>query len=521
LHPKNPLPKPRPTLRKLPDVRAAESGVKVRYRGGQEDAMSLSAVPSTGSVPSPHARLREVFERQRDTALRLRSSTAAERIARITRLRDAVIAKTETWYAAAHADFRKPAGEVDLAEILPVVAEANDAIRNLKGWMKPTRVWPTMLMAGTSGWVQYEPRGRCLIISPWNYPVNLTFGPLVSALAAGNTAILKPSEMTPNITAAMVKLVGEVFPEDEVAIFEGDASVSQALLELPFDHIFFTGSPAIGKVVMAAAAKHLTSVTLELGGKSPTIVDESADLALAAQNIMWGKYTNDGQTCIAPDHVYVHQSVKDAFVSRCRAVLEKAYGADDEARKLSPHLARIVNTRHAGRVKALLDDAKARGARVLVGGAASESESFVAPTLLDSIPEDAKIMSEEIFGPLLPIIDFTRIDDVIRRINADPKPLALYLFSRTESTIDQVLQQTSSGGACINHSVVHYLHGRLPFGGVNNSGIGNAHGHFGFRTFSHERAVVRTRLSFAARLFSPGEVPARLRTLLRSALRWI
>ena len=466
-------------------------------------------------------RIEDVFERQRATSLRLRSSTAAERIARIVRLRDAFIANSEAWYAAGHADFRKPAAEVDLAEILPVVVEANDAIRHLKSWMKPTRVWPTLLTAGTSGYIQYEPRGRSLIISPWNYPVNLTFAPLVSAIAAGNTAILKPSELTPHQSTAMAKFVSEVFPEDEVALFEGDATVSQALLELPFDHIFFTGSPTIGKVVMTAAAKHLTSVTLELGGKSPTIVDESADLGLAAQNILWGKYTNGGQTCIAPDHVFVHEKVKDAFVARCKTLLEKAYGADDEAQKASPHLARIVNQRHTERIKALLDEATAGGARMLTGGAVSTAERFIAPTLLDNIPAGARINREVIFGPLLPIYGYTSLDEVLRRINADPKPLALYVFSRTNANIERVMRETTSGGACINHSIVQYLHGRLPFGGVNNSGIGNAHGHFGFRTFSHERAVVRTRLSMAARLFGPGETPSYLRKTLKSVLKWI
>lgn len=466
-------------------------------------------------------RIDEAFERQGATALRLRSSTADERIARIVRLRDAFIANSEAWYAAGHADFRKPAAEVDLAEILPVVVEANDAIRHLKSWMKPTRVWPTLLTAGTSGYIQYEPRGRCLIISPWNYPVNLTFAPLVSAIAAGNTAILKPSELTPRHSAAMAKFVSEFFPVDEVALFEGDATVSQALLELPFDHIFFTGSPAIGKVVMTAAAKHLTSVTLELGGKSPTIVDESADLGLAAQNILWGKYTNDGQTCIAPDHVFVHEKVKDAFVARCKTILDKAYGADGETQKASAHLARIVNQRHTERIKALLDEAMAGGARVLTGGSVSAADRFIAPTLLDNIPAGARINREEIFGPLLPIYGYKSLDEVIRRINADPKPLALYVFSRTNANIERVMRETTSGGACINHSIVQYLHGRLPFGGVNNSGIGNAHGHFGFKAFSHERAVVRTRISMAARLFGPGEVPSMLRKALKTALKWL
>ncbi len=483
--------------------------------------MAISPDPSLAATRNARSRIPEIFELQRVRALRLRSSTAAERIAKIVKLRDSVIAHTQAWYAAGHADFKKPAGEVDLGEILPVVIEANDAIRHLKAWMKPKKVWPTLLMAGTSGHVQYQPRGRCLILSPWNYPVNLTFGPLVSAIAAGNTVIIKPSEMSPHLAAVMAVVVAEVFTEDEVAVFEGDATVSQALLDLPFDHIFFTGSPAIGKVVMAAAAKHLTSVTLELGGKSPTIVDDTADLDLAAQNILWGKFTNDGQTCVAPDHVYVHESVKDAFVARCKTRLDKAYGAAAEAQKASPHLARIVNQRHTERLKSLLEDATSRGARVLAGGTVSIADSFVAPTLLDNIPADAKINGEEIFGPLLPIHGYSSLDEVIRRINADPKPLALYVFSRNPAHIERVMQETSSGGACVNHSVMQFLHGRLPFGGVNHSGIGNAHGHFGFKAFSHERGVVRTRLSLAAKLFAPGETPSYLRKILKAALKWV
>lgn len=460
---------------------------------------------------SQHARLREVFEKQRETALRLRTSTAAQRVAKLKKLRDAVFARPETWYDAAHADFKKPPGEVDLGELLPIALELNDAISHTARWVKPVRVPTPLVMAGTSGHLKYEPKGRCLILSPWNYPVNLTFVPLVSAIAAGNTAILKPSEMTPNLSAAMAKLVKDVFPEDEVALFEGDASTAQALLELPFDHIFFTGSPAIGKVVMAAAAKHLATVTLELGGKSPTIVDETADVDLAAQNVIWGKCANAGQTCIAPDHVYVHQKVYDRFVTKCRAALDKAYGTKDD---MSPHYARIVNARHTVRLKGLLDDAKAKGAKVLAGDRVSEKDCFIAPTLLEGAPQDSRIMQEEIFGPLLPLIPFTQLDEVLSRINADPKPLALYLYARDEGVVKRVLDETSSGGAVVNHSLVQYLHHGLPFGGVNNSGHGSAHGFFGFKAFSHERAVVKAQLK-VAKLLLPGEFPSAARKALQ------
>jgi len=472
-------------------------------------------------MTTPTPQMRDVFAQQQHTALRLRTSTAQERIAKIRRLRDAVIAHTDDWYAAAYADFKKPAGEVDLAEILPICVEANDAIRHLKQWMKPKRVWPTLLTMGTHSHVRYEPRGCCLIIGPFNYPANLTLGPLVSAIAAGNTAVVKPSELTPHLSALIAQVIRSVFTEDEVAVFEGEADVSQALQTLPFDHVFFTGSPAIGKQVMASAAEHLASVTLELGGKSPTIVDASADLRLAAKNIIWAKFANAGQTCIAPDHVYVHASVKDAWLACCQQEITQAYGTTLPLQQASPHLAHLVNRRHTERVQSLLDDARARGAHVVIGGEVAIEDCFVQPTLLTNTPAEARVMQEEIFGPLLPVLTYTHLDQVIATINAAPKPLAIYLFSQTQAHIDQVLTQTSSGGACVNHSLLQFLHGNLPFGGVNNSGIGHAHGHYGFKAFSHEKSVVRTQFSIAASLFSAGEVQPLIRKLMRLIYKFV
>lgn len=451
------------------------------------------------SVQAIHA----AFEAQQATAIRWRDSTAAERLARITRLRDAMMAQRDAFYAAFAQDYRKSPAEVEASEFLPVMDEIRHVLGRLKRWMKPQRRWPTANMLGTSATVQYQPRGRVLIIAPWNYPLSLCFGPLVSALAAGNTAIVKPSEMTPAVSALMGRIIADIFPANEVALFEGALPTANALLQLPFDHIFFTGSPAVGKVVMAAAAKHLTSVTLELGGKSPTIVDETADLQLAAQTLMWGKFLNNGQTCVAPDHVYVHASVKEAFVAACRAVLAQRYGATAAAQKANPDLTRIVNQRHTRRVAGLLADAVQRGAQITAGGEVDESQCYVAPTILENIPAEAAIMSEEIFGPVLPLITYTSLDQVIAEINAAPKPLALYVWSRNKDHILRVLMQTSSGGACVNHCVAHFAHGNLPFGGVNNSGIGNAHGEFGFKAFSHERAVLRSSWLMLIKLFFP------------------
>jgi aldehyde dehydrogenase (NAD+) len=481
------------------------------------NALSPIRIAEPAAVPAAEP-IRRVFESQRATALRWRQSTADERIARIRKLRDAVQAAADDIRRAAAADFRKPEVEVDLTELFTVISEANMAMRRLRRWMKPTRAGFSPLMAGTQGRIEYQPRGRCLIISPWNYPVNLTFCPLVLALAAGNTAILKPSEMTPNLSAVMQKIVDQTFTADEVALFQGDAEVAKTLLELPFDHIFFTGAPALGKVVMAAAAKHLTSVTLELGGKSPTIVDASADLKTAAQNICWSKFMNNGQTCIAPDHIFVHESVADAFVEQTKLRLAEVFGADEEARLRSPDLARIVNERHTARVKRLLDDARAKGARVVFGGEVREEQRYIAPTLLEQVPANAAVMQEEIFGPLLPIIRFRELDEVVERINAGEKPLALYIWTRDRARARAILDRTSSGGACVNNTVVHALHPLLPFGGVNHSGIGSTHGEFGFRSFSHARAVADTRIPLVQLFFPP--YTARVKSLIRLVMRW-
>ena len=467
------------------------------------DPISTPArVPAAADDANP-VQMQAIFEAQQQTALRWRASDARERIERVKRLRDAMMAKREQFYAAFAQDYRKSPAEVEASEFLPVMEEIRHVLGQLKRWMKPTKMWPTTTMLGTSAWVQYQPRGRVLIIAPWNYPLSLCFGPLVSALAAGNTAIIKPSEMTPAVSRLMASIIAAVFPENEVALFEGGMPTSSALLVMPFDHIFFTGSPAVGKIVMAAAAKHLTSVTLELGGKSPTIIDQTANLTLAAQTIMWGKFINNGQTCVAPDYLYVHASVKTAFIEECKNVLRERYGSSAAEQKASPDLTRIVNRRHAERVAALLADAVAKGALVQAGGDVDTATCWIAPTLLDNVAPGSTILDEEIFGPLLPIMPYTELDDVLAAINAGQKPLALYIWSRDQRNIDQVLLRTSSGGACVNHCVAQFVHGNLPFGGVNNSGIGNGHGIYGFKAFSHERGVLRSSPLMLIKLFFP------------------
>lgn len=462
-------------------------------------------------------RIIRVFEAQKATAMALRGSSAKSRIAKLKRLREEILNRRDAILEAAKKDFNRPVVETDFTEMMPVLLEISDCCKNLKKWMKPRKVRPTLTMLGTKAWVQFEPRGRCLILAPWNYPVTLTLGPLVPAIASGNTVMIKTSEIAPHFSRVLVEIVEAVFDENEVAIFEGDASVATALLELPFDHCFFTGSPAIGKIVMESAAKHLTSVTLELGGKSPVIVDETVDVELAAKTIAWAKYINTGQTCIAPDHIYVQNSVREEFVDRLCDHLREWYGEGESG--LDATLARSINTRHASRVADLLSDAVDRGAKVLFGGHVDLENNFVSPTVLANVPSDAEVMHEEIFGSLLPIISFESLDSVVNGINDGPKPLAMYIWSRSKANCEKLIQSTSSGGVCINHVAAHFLHHNLPFGGVNNSGMGSYHGEWGIRAFSHERAVLKTQVMTIKMFFPP--YTNRVSQMLAKALRFL
>jgi aldehyde dehydrogenase (NAD+) len=466
----------------------------------------------TTRIPPPHG-LAEIFAAQQKTALALRGSTAAERIAKLKKLEAAILAHQPAIYRALAEDLHKAEAESDLSDLMPVLAEIRHATRHLAHWMRPRRVGTTRLMLGTAARIRPEPRGVTLIISPWNYPVGLTLAPLVSAIAAGNTAMVKPSELSPATSAVLAQIIGACFEPAEVAVFQGDASVASALLDLPFDHMFFTGSPAIGRVVMAAAAKHLSSVTLELGGKSPAIVDPSANIVKAARSIVWGKFLNAGQTCIAPDHVFVHESVLPQFLDAVKAAITRMYGDA----KTSPDYGRIINARHFFRLSAMLDDAAGRGAEVVSAAPPEAGQKFIAPTLLLRPDTASAAMQEEIFGPILPVIPYQELGQVIAQINAGPKPLALYVFGRDEGNIERVLEQTSSGGACVNLSLLQFTHANLPFGGVNNSGIGASHGEFGFRAFSHERAVLRDRFSTISMLFPP--YTARVRRTIKLLVR--
>ncbi|MDG1164115.1 MAG: aldehyde dehydrogenase family protein [Porticoccaceae bacterium] len=452
--------------------------------------------------PAVKAKIDKVFAQQKVYALELRKSDYRQRLAVLKRFEIAFRASYDKIHKSAGADFGKPAAEVDMAEIMPVLTELKHIRKQLKEWMKPEPVKSTLSMMGTQSKIVKEPKGVTLVVSPWNYPFNLTFGPMMWSIAAGNTVVIKPSEMTPKMSKVIAQIVKEAFRPEEVSLFEGEADVASYLTSLPFDHIFFTGSPAVGKHVMAAAAKNLTSVTLELGGKSPVIVDKSANLKKAGKSIAWGKFSNNGQTCIAPDYIYVHESIKDKFVASVTAAVKKQYGLGTDASSNDDYC-RVVNTGHHQRITRLLDDAKAKGGVVLTGGEVTKKGRFIAPTLIEGMSDDSAIMQEEIFGPLLPIITFSEIDEAITYVNAKPKPLALYIYSKDKEVTDKVLQETSAGDTCVNQTVMHFLHPNLPFGGVNNSGIGKSGGVWGFRAFTHERSVLVDKSSSTAMLYPP------------------
>lgn len=453
-------------------------------------------LPIAPNAPGFEADIERVFRLQQAHHPAVRRTTAKERRDKLKRLRAYILSRREDIQAALYADFRKSPEEVDLTEIVAVLAEIKDARDHLKRWMRPRKLKNNLLYLGTTSHVHVEPKGVALIISPWNYSFSLTFAPLVSAIAAGCCVVLKPSEYTPHISGLMKQMVDDFFDEGEVALFEGNHEVSQALLTQPFNHIFFTGSPGVGKIVMAAAAKHLASVTLELGGKSPTIVDETANVDAAAKKIAWGKFTNGAQTCIAPDYVYVHAKQYDAFLAALKSHIDAMYGETPPARKASPAYTRAVNGRHWERVKDILDDALTHGATLLTGGEVSEGDNYLAPTVVTDVDPESRIMQEEIFGPVMPILKYDDLDEVLQVINSKEKPLTLYIFSDSKATTERILRETSAGSTCINDTLIHYVNTEIPFGGVNNSGIGKSHGYAGFLAFSNERGVLKQHMNY-------------------------
>ena len=379
-----------------------------------------------------------------------------------------------------------------------VLDEINIAIKNLKKWMKPKKVSTPIVLFGAHSKIIYEARGLVLILSPWNYPFNLLFSPLVAAVAAGNCVIARPSEKTPHIGLVIQEIVQAVFKIDEVALVLGDVDVAEKILTLHFDHIFFTGSTNVGKKVMEAASHHLSTVTLELGGKSPVVLDRDVDLEDAVAKIAWGKYLNGGQTCVAPDYVFVPAENKEQFIKLFKKQIIKFYGETINDRKNSSDFARLVDSKSFQRLISKLTNEKN-----LLPDQGFSDQNYLPPTLIES-SLTSPIMEDEIFGPILPILTYQTINEVFDYVQSNGKPLALYIFSKDRKFIQSILQNTSSGGVVVNHVVLHLANSKLPFGGVGSSGHGSYHGFFGFKTFSHERAVlVQGRFTLTKLYFPP------------------
>ncbi len=391
-------------------------------------------------------------------------------------------------FQALKLDLNKSVHESFTTEIGYVLKEISFQMKHISSWSKPKRVRTALTHFGSKGKVVPEPYGVTLIIAPWNYPFQLAIAPLVGALAAGNTVVLKPSELTPNVSKVLTRMLGELFPEELVSVVEGGAEESTALLKEPFDYIFFTGSVGVGKVVMEAAAKKLTPLTLELGGKSPCIVHKDAKLDVTARRIVWGKFLNAGQTCVAPDYMYVHSSVKEQLIEALRHEIAEQYGKDALQ---NDNYVRIVSERHFERLCTFLKDGKP-----VIGGNYTKETLHIEPTVLTNVTWQSAVMEDEIFGPILPIIEYDKIEEVIETIQHHPKPLALYVFSEDRKVQEKVTSNISYGGGCINDVVYHLATPYLPFGGVGSSGLGSYHGEQSFRTFSHYKSILSQSTAF-------------------------
>ncbi|MFN8276406.1 MAG: aldehyde dehydrogenase family protein [Chitinophagales bacterium] len=456
--------------------------------------MPTSAVaPPVATAPNADfSRIVKIYEAQKANLQALKDESLELRIKKLMRLEKAILAHRTEIEQALYNDFRKPALHTDFSEIYPAVSDCRLYRKNLYNWAQPEEVDTPLAYTGSTAKIIYEPKGRCLIITPWNYPFQMPIRALISAVAAGNAALLKPSEYTPHTAAVIQKVVSAVFKENEAYVVTGDYTVSQSLLDLRFDHIHFTGSPAIGKQIMRAASEHLTSVTLELGGKSPVIIDRTANLKKVARNLIFSKYLNSGQTCIAADYVFVEASVQAAFIQELKTAITKAFGEQPQNDRAA--YCRIVNSRHVARVASLIEDAVAKGARIEAGGQVDAADNYIAPTVLTQVNGDMRVMQEEIFGPVLPVIPFQQVQEAVQHINAGEKPLALYIFSSDRKTQEYIIQHTSSGAVGINESMIQNTYGTIPFGGVNNSGIGKSYGVWGFKDFSNEKPVVKAWL---------------------------
>ena len=433
------------------------------------------------------------------------------RRAQLQRLHDALVTHEPALLAGLHADLRKSAHEAYSTEIGLVLSEVRHAIRCLPAWMKPRGRRAPLITWPARGFIQPDPYGVVLIIGPWNYPLQLLLSPLIGAMAAGNCVVLKASRFAPGTAAAIAQIISTTFSEEYIATVQGENAVPETLLREQYDSIFFTGSPRVGRSVMAAAARHLTPVTLELGGKSPCLVCADAPLDVTARRIVWGKFLNAGQTCVAPDFVFVDRRIKGPLVETLKRTIHQFYGDDP---RQSPSFGRIVSRKHVDRLTAYLGSGQ-----IVHGGQHDADDLYIAPTILTSVPMDAPVMREEIFGPILPVVEFDQLDAALALLRDRPAPLALYLFTQDRATQQRVLAATRSGGVCLNDTVMHMIGKNLPFGGLGNSGMGCYHGQASFECFTHRRSVLRGSFAFDSKLRYPP--PAISLATLKRAYRFL
>ncbi|MCF0174951.1 MAG: aldehyde dehydrogenase [Bacteroidales bacterium] len=440
-----------------------------------------------GIINTPIPKIQELVSSQKEFFLSGATLHSSFRLQQLNALSNAIDKYSKRLYEALWTDLHKSEQESFLTEISIVQEEIRDHVKHLHKWTRPERASSVLKMFPSKSKVVKEPLGNTLIIAPWNYPVNLLLTPLVGAISSGCTAILKPSPYVENVSTVIEEMISEIFPENYIAVVQGDRNVNTALLEQRFDLIFFTGSPALGKVVMSAAARNLTPVILELGGKSPCIVDTGADVAVAAKRIAWGKTLNAGQTCIAPDYLLIQENLRAEFIEAYRKALKELHGKDITK---SRHYVRMVSQKAFDRVSSYLSCGTA-----LIGGMVRPEDRYIEPTLLEDVSLDSPVMQEEIFGPVLPMITFKTTEDVIDFVKHREKPLALYYFGLEEVGM-RVIENTSSGGACINDVIMHFTNPNVPFGGVGNSGMGCYHSKRTFDAFTHYRAVITTTTHF-------------------------
>lgn len=461
-----------------------------------------------------------IFSKQKANRWNLAATNAATRIAKLKLLEKNILTHEELLVDAIYQDFKKPAQEVEVTEIYPVLEEIRFAVKNLSVWMKPLPVPTPIPLFGSRSEVRYEPKGMVLIMSPWNYPFQLLMSPLVAAVAAGNAVIARPSNKTAHTAKVIQQIIEATFPENEVAAIICDSKVADQLLDLPFDHIFFTGSSRIGQKVMMSAVRHLGSVTLELGGKSPCIIDQDVDLDDVVPKLVWAKYLNAGQTCVAPDYVFVHANIAKQFLAKVKERIQFCFGETEEQQLQSAHLAALIDEASFTRVQQLTQASIQQGAELITGLKNDKKQRMMAPTVLGQVKPTQAIMSEEIFGPVMPVLEYSDIQEVYSYVQSQPKPLALYVFSNSKNFTEQVINNTSAGGTVTNHAIIHLGNPHLPFGGVGFSGQGNYHGFYGFKTFSHERAVLHQGdISFTTWLFPPyGKKAKRLMQFVRHFL---